>query len=101
MANKYQVDTVIQLSGQFWDVQANLMAEPQSVLLIIEDPTGTITQYAPPAVAHAGLGLYTYQLETVLPGKWTYKFQGYGPSGVVATSRDRTFFVQASPLIPA
>jgi len=99
MANRYQVDTLIQLNVTFYNVQANLPADPQSVALFIEDPSGNVTMASTAQIVRTGVGTYYYDFVPSGPGEWTYKWQGSGTQGVVATAPDTRFFVEGSALV--
>lgn len=91
--NKYQLDTVIQLTGTFYNVALNQLADPTMVVVIIEDPQGNVT-VNDSGVGHPSLGVYTFDFVPSGPGIWLYKWQGTGL--VIATSKDTRFVVQKS-----
>jgi hypothetical protein len=95
--NIYQVDTLVRLNVTFYDVALNLPADPTAVALFVEAPDGTVTQVDPLQIARTGVGAYYSNFLPPSPGEWTYKWQGTG--NVIATSKDRTFLVQASELV--
>jgi len=97
--NIYQVETLLQLNVTFFNVEANLPADPQEALLFIEAPDGTVTQADPSQIVRTGVGAYFYNFLPPGPGVWTYKWQGTGVSSVIATSKDRCFLVQGSALV--
>lgn len=96
--NIYQVDTIIRLNVQFYNTALNQPADPSTVALFVEDPSGNVTQVPSGDIVRTGVGAYYSDYQPASPGEWTYKWQGSGTS-VVATSRDTCFFVQASALI--
>lgn len=97
--NQYQLKTLIQLVGNFYNVQANVLADPQTVSLFIEDPSRVITQIASNLLVRSGVGQYYYNFMPTSAGLWKYKWQGAGVTGVVATSPDTSFFVVSSDFV--
>ena len=95
--NIYQIDTLIQLNVVFYDVAQNLPADPTAVSLFVEDPDGNVTQIPANAISRTGTGAYNSMFLPTGPGEWAYKWQGTG--NVMATSRDKRFFVQVSELV--
>jgi hypothetical protein len=93
----YQIDTLIQLNVVFFNVQLNQPADPVTVSLFVEDPSGTITEIASNLIVRTGVGSYYSNFLPTGPGVWTYKWQGTG--NVIATSKDKSFLVQASDLV--
>lgn len=96
--NVYEVDTLIQLNVTFYNTQLNLPADPTTVALFVEDPSGNVTQIPSNLITRTGVGTYYSDFMPSGPGEWTYKWQGSGTS-VLATSPDTSFFVRASALI--
>lgn len=96
--NVYQVETLIQLNVTFYNVALNVPADPTSVALFVEDPSGNVSQIDPLQIVRTGVGTYYCDYLPPSPGRWTYKWQGSGTS-VIATSRDTCFFVKASELV--
>jgi len=92
--NQYQTRTLIQLSVTFYNVAANVPADPQTVTLWVEDPFNVVTQVT--NIVRTGVGTYYANFLPTYPGVWKYKWQGIGSTGVIATSPDTSFFVQAS-----
>lgn len=97
MSSTYQVDTLLQLSVVFYNVALNAPADPTSVALFVEDPTGAVTEIDALLIVRTGTGAYYSNFLPPSPGWWTYKWQGTG--NVVATSKDKRFLVQASELV--
>ncbi len=98
--NKYQIDTQIQLNGTFYNVGLNVLADPSTAMLFIEDPSGVVSEYGPgPPVVRTAVGVYYMLFVPPSPGQWSYQWQGTG--AVIATSKVTRFFVQASDLIAA
>lgn len=96
--NVYQVETLIQLNVTFYNTQLNQPADPSTVALFVEDPSGTVTPIPSNQIVRTGIGTYYSDFLPTSPGTWTYKWQGSGTS-VVATSPDTSFVVRASPLV--
>ena len=97
--NRYEIDTLIQLNVTFYNVAANLPADPTTVALFIEDPNQNVTQVPSNQITRTGTGAYFYNFLPSGPGEWVYKWQGSGISSVIATSRDTRFFVRGSALV--
>jgi hypothetical protein len=99
--NEYQVDTQIQLNGTFYNVGLNVLADPSTISLFIEDPSVNVTEYTLGVnpIVKTGVGTYFMLFVPPSPGEWTYQWQGTG--NVIATSRPTRFFVRASALITA
>lgn len=95
--NTYQIETLLRLNVTFYDVAANLPADPTTIALFVEDPDGVVTEIDPLLIVRTGTGAYYSNFLPSGPGEWTYKWQGTG--NVVATSRDKRFLVKASELI--
>lgn len=99
IVNQYQFKTLIQLAGNFYNVQANVLADPQTVSLFIEDPSYNITEIAGNLIVRSGVGQYYYNFLPTAPGFWKYKWQGTGQTGVIATSDDTMFLVKSSDFL--
>jgi hypothetical protein len=97
--NVYEIDTQIQLGVSFYNTVLNLPADPFTVSLFVEDPSGNVTQIAPNLITRTGTGLYSSLFMPTGPGQWVYKWRGSGPTSVQATTPDMPFFVKASELI--
>lgn len=98
--NMYQIDTQIQLNGKFYNVAANVPADPTTTTLYVEDPSGNVTEYGPGTpIVRTSVGVYYMLFVPSGPGEWTYQWQGTG--AVIATSPATKFFVKASDLIAA
>jgi hypothetical protein len=95
--NVYQVDTLIQLGVTFYNTALNVPADPLTVALFVEDPTGVVTEIATNLLVRTGVGAYYSNFMPTMPGEWVYKWQVTG--NVEATSRDTRFYVKASDLI--
>ena len=99
VVNKYQEQTLIQLSVIFYNVALNVPADPSTTSLFVEDPSGNVTQVAGSNIVRTGTGTYYSNFFPTSPGLWKYKWQGSGVS-VEATSPDTAFFVVASDFHP-
>lgn len=97
--NVYQVHTIVQMNVTFYNTLLNQPADPTTVALFIEDPSGNVTQVAANLIVRTGVGAYYSNFLPTAPGEWTYKWQGTG--NVVATSPDVEFLVAGSELIAA
>ena len=95
--HEYEIDTQLQLNGYFFNVALNVPADPTTVSLFVEDPTGDVTQIASDLIFRTGVGVYGSIFLPTGPGLWKYKWQGVG--NVQATSPDTRFLVKASTLI--
>ena len=98
VVNRYQQQTLIQLSVIFYNVALNLPADPSTVSLWVEDPTGVVTQISGSDIVRTGTGTYYSNFMPTGPGLWKYKWQGSGLS-VQATSPDTEFFVVGSDFL--
>lgn len=96
--NVYQVATLIQLTVTFYDVASNMAADPTTVALFVEDPSGNVTEIASDLIVRTGVGAYYSLFLPSSPGLWTYKWQGSGNT-VIATSPDTRFMVKGSALV--
>jgi hypothetical protein len=96
--SKYEIDTSIQINGDFLNAIDDIYVDPSGVTLFILDPSGaqTIAQY-PGAVIRDAQGHYHYTIAPSKSGTWTYKWQAGG--SFIGTSPDTTFTVNASALI--
>lgn len=99
--NRYQLDTLIQLTGTFTAADGFTPVDPTSVFLFVKTPDGVISAYSTsssPAIAKASDGVYQIELATTQSGPWIYKWQGVGD--VTVTTPDVYFTVAASVLVP-
>jgi hypothetical protein len=103
----YQIDTQIQLSVNFVDLETGALVDPSNISVIVQTPTGTTSTFtygsAGGAIARQAVGIYTYTFAPTISGVWTYKWQGDQPPAggpVIATSPDRQFLVQPSIVLP-
>lgn len=94
--NSYEIDTEIRLGVTFYNVAANIPADPDSVALFVEDPSGNVITIDPSTIVRTGVGEYYANYLPPSPGCWKYKWQGYGNTNVIATSPDTPFFVKGS-----
>ncbi len=95
----FQVDTLVKLAVTFYNVDLDVPADPVTVSLFVQDPTGVVTQIAANMITRTGVGAYFSDFMPTGPGPWTYKWRGSGVTSVQATSPDTQFFVKASELI--
>lgn len=95
--NTYQIETLLQMNVVFYNVALNQPADPVTVALFVEDPSGVETQILSNEIVRTGVGSYYANFLPTGPGCWTYKWQGTG--NVIATSKDMRFMVQASDLV--
>lgn len=91
--NIYQIDTLIQLSGGFTDLNG-APADPTTVTLLVRNPAGYEVTYSGSDITHVGTGSYSIQITPTLSGTWIYKWEGTG--AVIATSADTPFYVEPS-----
>jgi hypothetical protein len=98
--SQYEIDTTIELQGIFTNALTGVYADPTSITLYIQDPTGTQTTQAWPGpnIIRDSLGHFHYIITPAISGNWIYKWRGIGAAQ--ATSPDTIFTVNASALIP-
>jgi hypothetical protein len=100
-ANQYTIDNLVQMNGFFTLADGVTPADPTTVVALVQDPTGLITQYTnatSPAVVRNGVGAYSVTMQLSLSGPWIYKFQGTG--ALTATTPDTYIEVIQSEVIP-
>lgn len=95
--NTYQIDTVIQINANFYDVGLNQLLDPTVIGLFLLDPLGNEVVVDPKTIVRTGTGQYYYNFIPSSPGCWAYTWRATG--AVVATSREERFFVQGSEII--
>jgi hypothetical protein len=99
---KYEIDTSIQINGDFLNAIDDIYVDSSGVTLFILDPSGvqTFFQYtggpASPIIRDSQ-GHYHYVITPSKSGTWTYKWQATG--SFIGTSPDTFFTVNASALI--
>lgn len=93
----YEIDTSVQLSGLFENVALGVPADPTTVTLYVQDPTGATAVIGTPAITRSDVGSYSYTFTPAVSGIWVYKWQGVGT--VVATTPDAMFIVNPSFVI--
>ena len=93
----YEIDTSIQLNGVFENVALGVPADPTTITLYVQDPTGATDVIGAPAITRSDVGLYSYAFVPSVSGIWVYKWQGVGT--VVATTPDTMFIVNSSFVI--
>jgi hypothetical protein len=95
---KYEIDTVIQVNGEFTNSLTGIYVDPTLVTLYILPPNGAANSVDyPGAVSRASQGHYFFQITANQSGVWYYKWQATGVA--TATSPDVTFTVNPSLLI--
>ena len=95
---KYEIDTVIQINGEFTNSITGVYIDPSLVTLYILPPNGSASSVDyPGAISRASQGHYFFQVNASQSGVWYYKWQATGAA--TATSPDITFTVNPSLLI--
>jgi hypothetical protein len=95
---KYEIDTIIQINGEFINSITGVYVDPSLVTLYLLTPAGVASSVDyPGAISRSSQGHYFYQITASISGSWTYKWQATGTA--VATSPDTSFTVNASLLI--
>jgi hypothetical protein len=99
---KYEIDTSIQINGDFLNAIDDIYVDPSGVFLFILDPSGFQTSFqytgAPASpITRDAQGHYHYVITPSKSGTWTYKWQATG--SFIGTSPDTFFTVNASALI--
>lgn len=72
--NSYDVGNIAFITGTFTD-STGAPIDPETVVIKVKDPTGTVTSYTPVRVS---TGIYTYNLSLTIAGKYFYRFEGTG-----------------------
>lgn len=97
--NVYEIDTQIQITGEFLAIVGGAPVAPTDVELYLLAPDGT-EQTITTGFGNPSVGIYTYVTTPSLGGIWAYKWRS--PDGaVIATGPDTVFLVNASMLIPS
>jgi len=96
---KYEIDTEIQINGEFINSLTGVYIDPTSITLFVLDPSGATSNYTWPSatIVRDSLGHFHQQITPSKSGTWTYKWQATGAA--ICTSPDTTFTVNASALI--
>lgn len=96
----FQIDTTLQLTGDFVRSLDGALEDPTDVIVFIAAPGGPFNTFtfSGNQVTKLAVGQYSYVFTPSISGTWTYKWQGVGT--VTATSPDKTFLVQPSAAIP-
>lgn len=92
--NTYPPGNIVTVSVLF-TTNANppVPADPTTVTLRVTDPTGLETDYTGPQLVKASTGSYSYNLEVLLNGYWTYRWEG---TGAVIAANESRFLVSQS-----
>lgn len=96
--NTYQLETVIEITGNFFAADGVTPVDPSAVYLFVRTPDGIITEYSGGQITQVSMGVYSFSLETTQAGPYIYKWQGTG--AVEITSPDVYFTVAQSALEP-
>jgi hypothetical protein len=94
----YEIDTMLQLTGTFADALTGQLADPTTITLYLQPPTGVLQTITGGSLTRISTGVYTYTFTASISGAWSYKWQGTG--AVVVTSPDTKFTVNPSTLVP-
>jgi hypothetical protein len=95
----YEIDTDIQINGEFIDSLAGVYIDPTVITLFMLNPNGVTSSFNfPGTITRDSLGHFHQQLIPSVSGTWTYKWQATGAA--ICTSPDTTFTVKPSLLIP-
>jgi len=97
----YVQGTQVKLKGNFKDLDTDQPIDPTEVILTIEDPAGTATQYTLSANQVQNdtdvVGLFFYVLDTTpMHGPWKYQFESTGNEKVVGIKQ-----INVRPRLPA
>lgn len=82
----------ITLVGTFRNT-SRALADPTTVTLRHEDPSGNVTAVAAGSITRESLGVYTFDLDVDEAGMWYYRFIGDG--ALIATNPEQ-FLAEAS-----
>jgi hypothetical protein len=99
---KYEIDTSIQINGDFLNAIDDIYVDPSGVFLFILDPSGFQTSFQYTGVPASPItrdsqGHYHFVITPSKSGTWTYKWQATGT--FIGTSPDTFFTVNASALL--
>jgi len=97
---KYDIDSTIQINGDFFNAVTGVYADPSGITLLVRDPTGAQLSYqygVGGPIVRDSPGKYHYVITASKSGTWTYKWKATG--SVVGTSPDTTFTINPSALI--
>ena len=78
--NRYEIGTVVEIHGEWTDVESGDFVDPTTVTAKVKDPLGVTTTYVVAAgqIVRDELGKFSLDLEPAIRGLWTYKFIGIG-----------------------
>src|SRR3974390_3018162 len=96
----YEIYSSVVLQGVFTNALADVYADPASITLYLRDPTGAIFTYRwqGGSIIRDSMGHFQLTISPKKSGNWIYKWQGTAVAS--ATSKDTTFTVNSSALIP-
>jgi hypothetical protein len=91
--NSYPVGNTIALKVTFMDAVTRQPADPTTVKLRVQDPSGAEVDYLIPTMTHPSTGLFQQEIVSAMPGTWKYRWEG---TGAVIAASEKSFEVQAS-----
>lgn len=94
--NKYQAETLVQVSVVFTVTDTGDPVDPTDVFLYVEDPEGNVTTYTGVDITKTSVGNYLKQFVVDQVGVWIFKWRGTGT--VEITTPDRYLQVQPSAI---
>lgn len=95
----YNVGDIARLLVTFTDIN-KAPADPSTVSVVVQSPDSTIQTYNTPQIVRTGVGTYYFDLPTVQPGIYSYRWIGTGaivvaPEGAITVAQ--TIFDGARP----
>lgn len=94
MPTVYARRQAVELDGAFVN-QAGQPADPDTVELVVHDPSGAITHYTygsgDAVISRSGVGSYSAVVQTPVTG--TYYYGWYGTTGLLRTAQETYFIV--------
>jgi hypothetical protein len=91
--DSYPAGNLITLKTTFIDQVTLLPADPTTVKLRVQDPSGTEVDYSILTMTHPLIGTYQQEITPTLPGIWKYRWEG---TGAVISASESRFEVRAS-----
>lgn len=99
--NTYELFTRVRISGNFTRQDQSATIDPTEVLLYVEQPDHVIVTYryanGAGAIVRDDQGLYHYDAELSMAGRWVYKWEGSGT--VECGSKDTNIWVNHSHFV--
>jgi hypothetical protein len=94
IANFYTPGQMAVMTGTFTSPSNGAGVAVSALTLRYKDPTGTETDIPLSSMSNPSLGVYSYALEVLTPGRWKYRFEA---TGSVIAACENSFIVNSSP----